>query len=166
MTEMPERWPCGYVADMERRPREACRLPVGHAGGHDPKAGLRIRPGDQVLPDGDESLVDDQQILIDEIVQRRKLGIERYGQGHRPFNGRDTLQDLFEEQLDFMVYLTSIRRMASATREDLVEIVHDLLADMWPSAAGGSDLIHQVFAEQVVDRVMGWVAAQIMEQNA
>jgi hypothetical protein len=40
------------------------------------------REGDQRLPDGDETVVDDQALLIADIEARRQVGIARYGQGH------------------------------------------------------------------------------------
>src|SRR5206468_112542 len=83
----------------------------------------RTRPGDQRLPDGDESKPDDQLRLIADIETRRQLGVERYGQAHRTFNGRDTLQDWYDEQLDRLVYARSLVTMAQATREDLVEVM-------------------------------------------
>lgn len=125
---------------------------------------LRTRPEDQRLPDGDESVPDDQSLLIADIEARRKVGIARYGQGHRPFNGRDTLRDLYEEQMDLMVYLRSIVRMAEADREALVEAVTDALAKAekekphWFETADHSDM-----AGVAVDRLMGWVAAQRMQ---
>lgn len=125
------------------------------------------REGDQVLPDGDESLVDDQQLIIDDIEARRQVGIQRYGQGHRPFNGRDTLQDLYEEQLDLLVYLRSIKRMAEAAREELVEVVEEALARFQVDRYGVEipELSKGDAAEVAVDRIMGYVAGQIIKKG-
>jgi hypothetical protein len=131
---------------------------------------LRTRPGDQRLPDGDESIPDDQSLLIADIEERRQVGIGRYGQGHRPFNGRDTLMDLYQEQLDLLVYLRSIVRMADATREDLVDVVANSLVETWmertkeqTSATPAEHCL--ALAEVAVDRIMGWVGADIIEAN-
>ncbi len=113
----------------------------------------RTRKGDQVLPTGDESLEDDQSLLIADIEARREVGIERYGQGHRPFNGRNTVQDWYEEQLDGLVYARSILRMAEASREELVEV-------MKASLTRSRLQTPQVQAEQAVDSIMGWVVGQ------
>jgi hypothetical protein len=110
----------------------------------------RTRPGDQVIPDGNESLVDDQQLLIDDIEARRQLGIERYGQGHRPFNGRDTLRDFYEERLDGLVYLRSIVRMVESRKEDLIPIVAEILESL-----DGVDV--ETVAEAVVTRIQGYL---------
>jgi hypothetical protein len=112
------------------------------------------REGDQRLPDGDETVVDDQALLIADIEARRQVGIARYGQGHRPFNGRDTLLDAYEEMLDFLVYLRSLRRAAQADRQTLVEVVEKVISEQ-PRAASS-----QALAEVAVDRVMGWVVGQ------
>lgn len=106
------------------------------------------RPGDQVIPDGDESLIDDQQLLIDDITARRQVGIERYGQGHRPFNGRDTLRDFYEEQLDGLVYLRSIVRMVETRKEELVPVVADVIESL-----DGMDC--KTVAEAVITRIQG-----------
>lgn len=118
------------------------------------------REGDQVLPSGDERLVDDQQLLIDDIEARRQVGIERYGQGHRPFNGRDTLQDLYEEQLDLLVYLRSIKRMAESSRHELIEVVSTTL-----SGDPDDRATYYATATAVVDRLNGWIAANLMIIN-
>lgn len=38
------------------------------------------------------------------MVERRKIGIERYNTVLQPFNGRDCVRDLIEEQLDSLAY--------------------------------------------------------------
>lgn len=118
------------------------------------------REGDQVLPSGDESLVDDQQLVIADIEKRRQVGISRYGQGHRPFNGRDTLEDVYEEQLDLLVYLRSIKRMAGATQEDVIEAISVELRK-----AGFQPIIVDALALSIQQRLQGWIAANIMKEN-
>jgi hypothetical protein len=117
------------------------------------------RDGDQVLPSGDERLVDDQALLIADIEARRQVGIERYGQGHRPFNGRDTLLDMYEEQLDFLVYLRSLRRMSEATRDELIEVAARALHP----EPDGEDL---ATAQIVVDRIMGYITTSMESARA
>lgn len=124
-----------------------------------PTEPTKQRPGDQVLPSGDESLVDDQQLVIDDIEARRQVGIERYGQGHRPFNGRDTLEDVYEEQLDLLVYLRSIKRMAEATEQDVIAAIAVELR-----AAGFQEIVVAALAIQIHKRLQGWVAANIMDR--
>lgn len=63
------------------------------------------REGDtQGLPTVNDSK-DIQSIVIDEILQRRKVGIKRYGTPLQANNGRDALRDAFEEALDLTMYL-------------------------------------------------------------
>ena len=118
------------------------------------------RPGDQVLPTGDETLVDDQQLLIDDIEARRQVGIERYGQGHRPFNGRNTLEDLYEEQLDLLVYFRSIKRMAEATREELVEEISKCLR-----ANGFQQIVADAEADSILTRIQGYIAGNLLQHG-
>lgn len=40
-----------------------------------------------------------------DLDERRKKGIETYGEPLRPFNGRDALWDAYEEALDLACYL-------------------------------------------------------------
>lgn len=122
-------------------------------------APTRTRPSDQVLPTGDESIPDDQSLIIADLEERRRLGIERYGQGHRPFNGRDTLLDMYEEQLDLLVYLRSIRRSSEATREELVTVVARAI-EVIPAANDVGQI-----AEVAVDRIMSWVGANIIKET-
>lgn len=48
---------------------------------------------------------DIQSIVIEEIIKRREVGIERYGTPLQAHNGRDALRDAFEEALDLTMYL-------------------------------------------------------------
>lgn len=121
----------------------------------------RTRPEDQPLPSGDVTIPDDQQLLIEDIEARRQVGIERYGQGHRPFNGRDTFLDAYEEMLDHLVYLRSLKRMAEATREELVEAVRKAFAETFPDQSLRDRQYSTQVATVAVDRVMGWVVGHL-----
>jgi hypothetical protein len=46
-----------------------------------------------------------QAAVIADIGTRTELGIRRYGTALQPFNGRDALQDAYEEAIDLTVYL-------------------------------------------------------------
>lgn len=118
------------------------------------------REGDQVLPTGDESIVDDQQLLIDDIEARRQVGIERYGQGHRPFNGRNTFEDLYEEQLDFLVYLRSVKRMTEAQDEDIIGVI---AAELQKN--GFQPVVCNAMAEQIYNRLSSWIAGIMMGRD-
>ena len=49
-----------------------------------------------------------QEMVIEDMAKRLELGIERYGTGLQADNGRDMLQDAYEEALDLCVYLRGI----------------------------------------------------------
>lgn len=80
---------------------------------------MKERPGDQPLPVKNDS-VDIQTLVIQDIVARRLVGIERYGTALQANNGRDVLRDAYEESLDLTCYL----RQAIAERDMKVESVH------------------------------------------
>lgn len=114
------------------------------------------RDGDQRLPDADASQLDDFEFYISDIRARRDIGIDRYGQAHRPFNGRNTLLDAYEEVLDTGLYLRSLLRQAAADREILVGVVEAALSGL--GIAGTYEKSGQREAAEIaVDRIMGWV---------
>ncbi|MFI0967011.1 hypothetical protein ACH4S8_37355 [Streptomyces sp. NPDC021080] len=67
---------------------------------------LRQRPGDQPLPTGGEENV--QDALIAHIEKRMAIGLQRYGQPVKTFNGRNAPQDLLEELLDGATYAMQV----------------------------------------------------------
>lgn len=77
---------------------------------------LKFRPGDQPLPVVNEEK-DIQTQVIEDIVARREVGIERYGTALQPFNGRSATRDAYEEALDLSMYL----------KQMLVEVSEGLL---------------------------------------
>lgn len=44
-------------------------------------------------------------LVIQDMAERKQLGIKRYGTALQPFNGRDALVDAYQEALDLCVYL-------------------------------------------------------------
>lgn len=127
------------------------------------------REGDQALPTGDLDQVDDQTLLAAELpeqavdlLERRRLGIQRYGQGHRPFNGRNTIQDAYDEGVDQTVYLGSLLRARAAHREELVHAVQQtFLAES--QRHYDSDVMRPDLAELAVDRMLDYVTVKIEE---
>lgn len=49
-----------------------------------------------------------QDLVIKDIQDRKKVGIERYGTVLQPFNGRSALMDAYQEALDLAVYLKQL----------------------------------------------------------
>jgi hypothetical protein len=64
--------------------------------------------------------VGDLKRMIADVEARKAIGIERYGTPLQAFNGRDVLQDLYEELIDAATY----------TKQALIE-GHDLEAYYW-----------------------------------
>lgn len=111
-------------------------------------APTKQREGDQVLPTGDESQPDIQSLVIEDIHARLQVGIERYGQGLKSFNGRKTLLDAYEESLDQTVYLRSLLAMQEANRERLIEVVLPVLERLESHVSAGH------LAEAAVDAIL------------
>lgn len=44
-------------------------------------------------------------LVMEDMAERRRLGIERYGTPLQPHNGRDALVDAYQEALDLACYL-------------------------------------------------------------
>lgn len=44
-------------------------------------------------------------LVMADMVERKRVGIERYGVALQAHNGRDALQDAYEEALDLTMYL-------------------------------------------------------------
>lgn len=106
------------------------------------------REGDQVLPTASTSLPIAHEEVIEDLQERLRLGISRYGQGLRPFNGRNTLQDAYDEVLDQAVYMKTLLLMQRAARETLVDQVAEVVHD-WREWGGTP----REAAERIVDKI-------------
>ncbi len=47
-------------------------------------------------------------LVISDMHERRRLGMSRYGKELHTYNGRDALQDAYEEALDLAAYLRQV----------------------------------------------------------
>lgn len=93
----------------------------------------KTREGDQPLPIPNDH-IDIQSMVMEDIKQRREVGIQRYGTALQPHNGRDALQDAYEEAIDLTMYLKQLiveRDSARATSGgvELTDAKLDELAD-------------------------------------
>lgn len=68
---------------------------------------IKQREGDQPLPVVNDH-PDIQAAVIADIEKRREIGIQRYGTALQPNNGRDALQDLYEELIDACMYIKQL----------------------------------------------------------
>ncbi|MFE9099901.1 hypothetical protein [Actinomadura geliboluensis] len=101
-------------------------------------SGLKQRPGDQPLPVRNGH-PDVQSMVIADIEERRNVGITRYGSALQPHNGRDGIQDLYEELLDGAMYARQLleeRKAIPAARALLgaQQAVAQRWADATPAA--------------------------------
>lgn len=97
-----------------------------HSVGSDASEPTKQRSEDQDLPEPNDHYYA-HDLLVEDIMARQRLGIKRYGVGLQPFNGRDTLQDAYDEVLDLAVYLRALKSAAEADREVLVKRVAEAM---------------------------------------
>lgn len=102
----------------------------------------KTRLGDQRLPTiRADAQVPIQDLVIDDIRERKQVGIDRYGTALQPFNDRDVDRDLYEELVDAVMYL----RQRRVERKVLREVVEEL-ADELVSLLGG---VHPSVADKL-----------------
>jgi hypothetical protein len=120
-------------------------------------APTKQREGDQPLPKPGQQCV--QDLIIEEMQESKRVGMERYGSTLQTFNGRRTIQDVAEEVRDLHVYLKQVEAEGQANRETLIGVVTKALT----SYPGQSQLegAPENAAETAVDAIMGWVTAQL-----
>lgn len=99
---------CPAEITVDNGMRVQCREERGHTGDHYGSGHLwanvfKQREGDQPLPVINDH-PDIQAAVIADIETRREVGISRYGTALQPNNGRDALQDLYEELIDAAMY--------------------------------------------------------------
>jgi len=49
-----------------------------------------------------------QKLVIKDLEERLKMGIEKYGKPLQPNNGRDPMIDLYQELMDAVIYIRQI----------------------------------------------------------
>lgn len=90
--------------------RGGCRTHSGDTMGYrdeDPPVSTAHGVADQPMPTAVEGPCIQDLVLAD-ILQRKQVGIQRYGQALHANNGRDGLQDLYEELLDATMYVRQL----------------------------------------------------------
>lgn len=79
-----------------------CNAPGGHRY-HEPTKPPRDEHDQQLPTVNDHPIV--QELVLADLQSRLAVGIERYGTGLQPHNGRDMLRDAYDEAMDLVVYL-------------------------------------------------------------
>ena len=70
--------------------------------------GLPVFFGPQNVPDSNLFVCDVPSMVVTDLLDRKRFGVSQYGKPLYPFNGRDTLQDVYEEALDLVQYLRTL----------------------------------------------------------
>lgn len=69
-------------------------------------------------------------LVIKDIKDRKKVGIEHYGMPLQPFNGRDALQDAYEELLDLAQYIKQVLVEQETQRVTLDDFCDSLMKEI------------------------------------
>lgn len=97
------------VADSVKLTPEQILDPVKRPPGRiyrDANGALNVVPGNVQQPKpADVEGPDVQMLVIEDMTERRVMGLAKYGKPVRPFNGRSALIDLYQELLDACVYI-------------------------------------------------------------
>lgn len=80
----------------------ACNYPEGECNGDCVRKPQR--EGDQPPPIAN-AMPAIQDLVMQDMLERKRLGIKRYGTPLQPHNGRDMMKDLYEELLDACNYI-------------------------------------------------------------
>lgn len=88
---------------------------------------LKTRPEDQPLPTpNDHPSMHD--LVAQDLMARKALGLKRYNSLLQPFNGRSFPQDAFEEMLDLLVYWKGeMEQERLAPRKELIDIIRRII---------------------------------------
>jgi hypothetical protein len=71
-----------------------------------------------------------QDLVIADMAERKRLGIQRYGTALQPHNGRDALVDMYQEDLDRVMYARQLieeradHRAEGAAAEHVSVVAH------------------------------------------
>lgn len=98
--------------------------------------------------------------VITDLQNRRQFGVEKYGQPLMPFNGRDPIQDWYEEMLDGILYakqfLTENREIPTLSKEEwgtVVRLLGEIGAD---TEQGGYETPEEHPAETAYNKLKEW----------
>lgn len=93
-------------------------------------------------PNNNRPIVDQ---LIEKLLERKRIGIERYGVALQMDNGRDALADALDEALDLTVYLMQAIAERDARKS----------TQTWIPLSGLSESVRQVMLAEERQRLNG-----------
>jgi len=125
--------PSARSAQEPTEPQEQLQVPT------------KQRPGDQPLPIGNDGPWVHREVQQD-LEARLQVGLERYGQPLQPMNGRNGLQDAYEEILDLSVYLKCVMDERDVMRP-LVASIYNRLVYLKVALAGMQIEAHATYVD-------------------
>ncbi len=91
-----------YMAEQDAKAEEIRAMDLGEVDMSRSLA-TKLAAGTQPTPHGTGREI--TPLVIADMEARREFGTAKYGEGLTAFNGRDALQDAYQEALDLVVYL-------------------------------------------------------------
>lgn len=114
---------------------------------------------EQGLIDGED---EDIARVIEAIQASKERGKRRYGTYLHTFNDRDILQDIIEEAMDLLVYMSSMQDARDATRQKVITEVVEAM-DRHLRAAPDSKVTVRLVAEVAVDTIFKAMGGPVTE---
>jgi hypothetical protein len=108
------------------------------------------REHDQKLPEVNERPVM-HNVLTDLIAKRLAIGIERYGTGLQPMNGRDAYRDLVEELVDAAVYTLQIQHERAEMYVNAIAVQKEL------NRVNSDDIVIYPVVLASIDAIVKWL---------
>lgn len=100
---------------------------------------------DQPPPRPRSGVVSIQALVREDLVERERLGVKRYGTPLQPGNGRDALVDLYQELLDACCYARqAVEEERTQVTEALKVEIAQLKADLQRSKDLSAELRRQL----------------------
>jgi hypothetical protein len=115
---------------------------------------LRHREGDQPLPVPNEHPTT-YDLVVDDLLARKALGIKRYGVALQPGNGRDNMRDFYEELLDATVYF----------RTEMEERKLRAQRESYPYPSGDSIVLGPEIFTDPDGKVISWKGVNYVPQD-
>jgi len=75
---------------------------------------------DQPVPHGQGTAI--QALVIEDMKERMEVGLDRYGEYLKKFNGRDALVDIYQELIDGVVYIRQVIEEEKSLRYMLIKM--------------------------------------------
>ena len=105
-------------------------------------------------------------LVIADLEERRRVGIERYGTPLQPHNGRDALVDLYQELQDGLLYIRQEieeRSRPADVQATIDELARGAYATYWELRRGGWAMA-EMPSEEAVRQALGITEERLLDR--